>query len=468
MFRNSRLFKFLASLKLAVIVITLLIITLVTATTLESVYSTETARRLVYDSTWFSLLLLFLGINVLASALIRFPWKRHQTGFVVTHLGILAILVGSWATRAFGVDAQLSLAEGSEGTQILENRPTFYFQEGERPFLSRPMNFPWFKPSPEHPNVFSPQEGITVSLDHFYPNAVRQTKARPARPEEGAGLPAAHIQLAGSMANQDFWLFLGHPEMDRLMLGPAAVVFQKASHWNPARLAGLGPNQLALLLETNGKPSFLIRHRGQWGIKKELVPGQALETGWGDMKFTLVDLFPQAFLEFGFEPQALQRQQTSRPAIHYRIATAAESKEGWLGWDGSSTVRLGERYFSLAYGEKQWDLPFTLKLEKFHIGMNPGTNQPASFESLVQVGAQGKAPEKPVVIAMNQPLKYGGFVFFQACYDKMENGRYLSVLSVSRDPGVWLKYLGSLVLVLGIAFMFWFKKPLAARDVLQA
>lgn len=112
MFRTNSFLKFFASLKLAVTLMALLILALITATTLESVYSTETAKALVYNSPWFTLLLLLLAANVLASALIRYPWKRHQTGFVLAHLGILAILAGSWATRAFGVDARISLAEG--------------------------------------------------------------------------------------------------------------------------------------------------------------------------------------------------------------------------------------------------------------------------------------------------------------------------------------------------------------------
>ncbi len=457
--RINVIFRFLASLNLAVVLMVFLILSLIAGTTLESVYSTETARILVYGSPWFGFLLLLLAVNVLASALNRYPWKRHQTGFVLAHLGILAILAGSWSTRAFGVDAQISMVEGSGGSEILENRPTFYFQEESRPYQTRPLSFPWFKPSSDHPYTFTPAEGVTVVLDRFFSNANKIIKGSPVNSPEGIGLAAAHLKLEGSMANQDFWLFLGHPGMDRQILGPAAVVLQKASHWDPVLLRDLGPNILAILLKPEGRMSFRIRHRDQWGPEKALLANQPEETGWADMRFTLSEFLPQALPETVYEEMPLPRHQSSHPALHYRLATIAGTREGWLGFDGSSTARLGGRIFTLAYGEKQLELPFTLKLKKFHVGMNPGTSQPASYESLVGVEREGKEESAPVTICMNHPLKHGGYVFYQASYNTMDNGAYLSVLSVARDPGEWLKYAGSLILVAGMVFMFWFKKP---------
>ena len=60
---------------------------------------------------------------------------------------------------------------------------------------------------------------------------------------------------------------------------------------------------------------------------------------------------------------------------------------------------------------------------------------------------------------MNKPLHYLGYTVFQASYEAEPGGKYISVFSVGNDPGIWLKYGGALVLVLGIVFMFWFKNP---------
>jgi hypothetical protein len=60
---------------------------------------------------------------------------------------------------------------------------------------------------------------------------------------------------------------------------------------------------------------------------------------------------------------------------------------------------------------------------------------------------------------MNEPLHHRGYTVYQASYQPLEGGKFLSVFSVGKDPGIWLKYGGAIVLVLGLAFMFWLKNP---------
>src|SRR3954462_4015762 len=90
-FFKNPLFKFFSSLKLAVFSLLSLSAVLGTATVLESNYGTRAVYLMVYGTWWFYGLLGLLATNVLCAALSRYPWKRRQTGFVVTHLGILTI-----------------------------------------------------------------------------------------------------------------------------------------------------------------------------------------------------------------------------------------------------------------------------------------------------------------------------------------------------------------------------------------
>ena len=62
---------------------------------------------------------------------------------------------------------------------------------------------------------------------------------------------------------------------------------------------------------------------------------------------------------------------------------------------------------------------------------------------------------KQQLISMNEPLKYAGYTLYQASFSKEEGRPPLSIFSVNRDAGRWLKYLGSLTIVLGAALMFW-------------
>lgn len=119
MFRLAdRIFEFCASLKLAILLILSLAFYLAIGTIYESRYGAQAAKYMVYDSTAFLLLLALLAINVLAAALSRYPWKRKQTGFVITHLGIEVLLAGClWSYRS-AIDGKVALRPGDSITSI--------------------------------------------------------------------------------------------------------------------------------------------------------------------------------------------------------------------------------------------------------------------------------------------------------------------------------------------------------------
>src|SRR4051812_29251020 len=63
-------FRFLASVKLAVICLFILSVTLAYGTNFSSSYGMTAAGEWVYQTRWFALLLAFLGMNILCAALI--------------------------------------------------------------------------------------------------------------------------------------------------------------------------------------------------------------------------------------------------------------------------------------------------------------------------------------------------------------------------------------------------------------
>jgi hypothetical protein len=116
-----RLVEALASLYLAVLVISSSAIILAWATYVEREHGTAAVRFAVYGTWWFAALLGLLGVNVFCAAVVRFPWKRHQTGFVVTHAGILVLLAGCWLSRQGGIDAQMPVFERTTGRVAFED-----------------------------------------------------------------------------------------------------------------------------------------------------------------------------------------------------------------------------------------------------------------------------------------------------------------------------------------------------------
>ncbi len=121
-----RLIALLGSSGLATVVILVGAAVLAWATFfVEGPYGTPFVQFYVYQSWWFTALAVLLGINLIASTLMKWPWRRQQTGFLVVHAGIVVLLVGCWFTKHDGIEATVSIFEGETTTQAIENRQHF-------------------------------------------------------------------------------------------------------------------------------------------------------------------------------------------------------------------------------------------------------------------------------------------------------------------------------------------------------
>jgi len=109
-----RVFEFFSSIRLAVVVLPWLILECITGALIEAKVNTGAARYFVYGAWHFYACLALLAVNIFCAALSRFPWKRYQTGFVVTHIGLLILLFGSFLTLRHKLDS-LMVATKFEG-----------------------------------------------------------------------------------------------------------------------------------------------------------------------------------------------------------------------------------------------------------------------------------------------------------------------------------------------------------------
>jgi hypothetical protein len=123
-------YRFLASLKLAVFSLGSLAATLAYATFFESWYGAAASQEYIYRSPGFAILLAFLGTNILCAALIRYPWKKRQTGFVVTHAGLLVVLIGSFYSVRTADEGQVGMLERDvKGELVRIDYPVIRIQE---------------------------------------------------------------------------------------------------------------------------------------------------------------------------------------------------------------------------------------------------------------------------------------------------------------------------------------------------
>ncbi|MFA5505929.1 MAG: cytochrome c biogenesis protein ResB [Vulcanimicrobiota bacterium] len=568
--KKNSIFRFLASLKLAVILLVALAGILATATFYESLYDTKTAQYLVYRSPLFALFLTFLGINLLSSALMRYPWKKKQTGFVMTHLGIIVILVGSLQTMYRGVDGSVALEEGETSSRIMIDEPVLYFGRELETLREISAEYRWSPPEPgktEYRYTLEGDDTLVAVIDDYYHHA----RGENIYVHHEAGLPAAEIRLSNENVDQKMWLT---PALGEIDLGPAALSFTrlhdeatvsafKAGVSEEGRgmvqlLLNEAPHVVALdkltpgvpfPLEIEGASLELVRYLphasvedGELISKSEqphnpcvelvlrkgeasqrwllfaklpelnsrigsigsdfsssliynredkpterrfelgLTPdgqllyrvdggkalptkvGERVETGWMNLQAEVVTFHPSAKKEKLMTevfPKKGQEDKAPGPAI--RLSLEGGGLDGPIWLERGDIRKVEDKDGSpvyIGYGYKTVSLPFEIELKEFRVGYDPGTRNAATYESDVVIH------NTPHTIAMNEPYEQGGYKVFQASFDKTADGKDISVFAVANDPGIALKYIGSILLIVGIIIMFYFKpKKKAASEI---
>jgi hypothetical protein len=280
----------LGSLRLAVVLLPILAAVLFLGTLMESWHDRQAAQQLVYQTWWFVALLVLLGLNILCAALKKRPWKRHQAGFLVTHLGLLVLVGGGLIDSLLGSSGQLFLVDSDSAryarsgrhssaqaidraTQVIRVERPGRHEEGLRARFD-PGPLPWGRgPLPEgagrvdgltwslaalarpFPSGWSRDlgGGARIEVLTYYPHA----REEPFDPGEdgrvtGAGaqtFPAVRLRLASPATGllPPRWVAL-QPGRERLGLGPARVEIVAGScrpeqvheFCHPPAAAGLG------------------------------------------------------------------------------------------------------------------------------------------------------------------------------------------------------------------------------------
>lgn len=134
----------------------------------------------------------------------------------------------------------------------------------------------------------------------------------------------------------------------------------------------------------------------------------------------------------------------------------------WVRSGEPVAFNLSDEKIRFEITKKTITLPYEIVLDRFKMDTDPGTNNPASFESFVTLFKGNKGSEKHHIF-MNHPLKFDSFTFYQASYFQTPQGPYGSVLSVNYDPGRPWKYLGCLLLVLGSIWHYFLRRKHLAK-----
>jgi len=220
--------RLLGSLNLAIFTLVFLATLLAVATWIEGQHGTRNANLWIYKTAWFDSVLMLVFINIFFATWLRYPFKRHQTGFVFTHVGILTILLGAFWTRQVGQEGMLSMFEGERGNAIVQDGTILQVTSRGQKLLELDTDYYEDKDRVLNFSLTSSQERIRIlKVSAHSEDGYRYTESKIGI----RNMPAVRFSLTGSMSQmKDQWLSLHNPKVTNpavLNLGVATISLEK-------------------------------------------------------------------------------------------------------------------------------------------------------------------------------------------------------------------------------------------------
>lgn len=415
------------------------------ATFVEQVYSTSTAKALIYQSTWFETVMLLLIISFLGNIGRYRLWRREKWPLLLFHLAFVLMFVGGAFSRYIGFEGMMLIRKGTTSQQIISDKTYIKLQISEDDEMMAYHEPYIFSPFHHHyDGKFSFKDQIfQVKVVDYVPYA------REAFFEDAQGqkvLKIVTIEKGGRTEN-----FLQSGQVKNF--GGILISFDKVVEG----AVQISERQGKLYIISPFEGDCLVMATQQSGVLPKVTLSELhLRALYHveEVRFVIPEGVRLGTVKY---VSAGKDKKDFPDAITAEISTRGKSqKVTFLGDKGvtgmDAQVLLDGKQLTIGYGSILFDVPFAIRLNQFELEKYPGSNSPSSFASEITVIDGNK--EENHRIFMNHVLDYGGYRFFQSGYDSDGNGTRLSVNH--DDWGTRISYLGYFILGTGMFFtLFW-------------
>ncbi|MCP4848148.1 MAG: cytochrome c biogenesis protein ResB [Verrucomicrobiaceae bacterium] len=162
----------------------------------------------------------------------------------------------------------------------------------------------------------------------------------------------------------------------------------------------------------------------------------------------------------GVQVTASRKARSGKPDEQDSTTALVELRaedDGKLGkWLFSKNLRVqsfkyGGNTFFMSVRRQRSYKPFTLELVDFTHDRYAGTNIPKNFSSKLRLIHPAAGVNREVLVFMNNPLRYGGYTFYQQGFD---NNDTTSILQVVRNPAWIMPYASCTMVGVGLIIQF--------------
>jgi hypothetical protein len=169
----------------------------------------------------------------------------------------------------------------------------------------------------------------------------------------------------------------------------------------------------------------------------------------------------------GYYLQPKVKETTAEQNIDGIYVTVKERKTGtenkgilWGQQAAPLTVKVDGKTFVIDLTRERYRLPFQVRLDKFEREVHPGTERARKFTSrITKINADRSEQQK--IITMNEPLREGGHVLFQASFSMEQPGKAStqSIFACAQNPAdhwpLWSCITASIGLFIHFCVMLW-------------
>lgn len=401
--------------------------------------SHEAAANWIYGTVYFNILLSLFFVNILVSALHRWPFHARHVPFLLTHLGLLMVIGGTMTKNLFGLQGHMVLTEGrgshslfitgSESLVLrtLDTTETFPLDR------SRPSGFAkgphqlvaYAKSCESHLEGFIKKEGVKLFGQPFLPKQpLEGFKTTPLKLGDQVW-ESACIQtddIEGALkGRQKSLLFIDSIERQTLV--------------------ALGPLGEPTFLPIGPVESYNAYGKGFGGYSVEAQIDQGIA------------------IEAPMTERIVQHPE-GRPALvveldnHERVALAYDPTGGGLQWPVKGGTTLAR------FEPESVEIPQHIRLLRAHKEFYPGTSQVQSYTAAILATDLDRKTTTPFTLEMNRVYEsYDGYRFYLSNLIGEEGERKSVQLTVNYDPVRYsVTYPGALILAIGMILLFLPKK----------
>lgn len=193
----------LGSLNFALVLLATIAAACAAATFAESGFNTKIAHVYFYKNPLFLVWLGALCVNLFAVTLTRWPWQKKHIGFIVTHYGIITLLIGAMIGMHTGYEGNVTLKKDAPPTsRIVTSRSVIQIESPtDTALYLMPFDAEATKPSERRPRTFPvPGTSLKIVADAFNANLQKEKKLVVSETADAA--PAALLRFSSRMASQ--------------------------------------------------------------------------------------------------------------------------------------------------------------------------------------------------------------------------------------------------------------------------